>query len=102
MLFARAARSFPDTTTSHPFAPLSHDESKDAIARSPDSQTIEKLVAQRFALGDGGKTTVLNLGSVKRDRIFGKFKALLDERGKFANATALLSQNFLCMCSANN
>jgi hypothetical protein len=39
------------------FATLSttlHDESKDTIASSSDSKTIEKLVSERLALGDGG------------------------------------------------
>lgn len=41
-----------------------HDEAENTIAGTTDSKTVQKLVAQGLALGDGGQTTVLDLGSV--------------------------------------
>jgi hypothetical protein len=53
-------------------------------------------------LCNGRETTVLDLGSVQRDRVFGEFEALLDEGGEFANATALLAEDFLGMGGADD
>lgn len=72
-----------------------HDESEDTIAGTSDGKTVEELVAEGLALGDGGETTVLDLGGVQRDGVFGELEALLDERGELANATALLAENLL-------
>ena len=51
---------------------------------------------------DGGEATVLDLGSVERDGVFGEFEALLDEGCEFANPSALLAEDFLGMCCADD
>ena len=79
-----------------------HDEAQDTIARPPDGQTIKKLVAERLALGDSGETTVLDLGGVQRDAVLGELEALLDQGSELANAAALLSQNLLGVCGADD
>jgi hypothetical protein len=53
-------------------------------------------------LSDGGQTTVLNLGSVERNTVFGELEALLNERGEFANSAALLAKDFLGVCCADD
>jgi hypothetical protein len=52
--------------------------------------------------GRSGETAVLDLGCVERDGVFGKFKALLDERCEFANSSALLAEDFLGVCCADD
>jgi hypothetical protein len=79
-----------------------HDEAEDTIASSPDRKTIEEFVSERLALSDGRETTVLNLGGIEGDRIFGELEALLDQRCEFANASALLAEHFLGMCCADD
>jgi hypothetical protein len=78
-----------------------HNESEDTIAGSSDSQTVKKLVSEGLALSDGRETTVLDLGGVEGDGVFGEFESLLDEGGQLADASSLLAENFLCVgCSA--
>jgi hypothetical protein len=72
-----------------------HDESEDTIASPPDRETVEEFVSEGLALSDGGETTVLDLGGVEGDGVFGKFESLLDEGGEFANSSSLLAENFL-------
>src|SRR4051794_26744962 len=62
--------------------PRLHDEPQHTIASPSDGQTIEKLVSEGLALGDGRETTVLDLGGVEGDGVLGKLEALLDERGE--------------------
>lgn len=79
-----------------------HDKAEDTIAGPADGKTVEKLVAEGLALSDGGQTTVLNLGGVERNGVLGELEALLDERGEFADATTLLSENLLCVGGADD
>lgn len=79
-----------------------HDEAEDTIARTADGQTVEELVAEGLALGDGGQTTVLNLGGVEGDAVLGELEALLDQAGELADATALLAENLLGVGGADN
>lgn len=79
-----------------------HDESKDTVTRSSHSQSIEKLVSERLALSNGRKTTVLNLGCIQGDGVFGKLEAFLDQGGEFSNASALFAQNFLGVCCTDD
>ena len=79
-----------------------HNETENTIACTPDGKATEKLVSEGLALGDGGETTVLDLLCVKLERVFRIFEALLDERSEFTDATALLSENFLRVSSAND
>lgn len=46
-------------------------------------------------MSDSIKTTVLNLLGVEFDGTLGESEPLLDERGQFADATTLLSENLL-------
>lgn len=79
-----------------------HDEPQDTVASPSDGQTVEKLVSEGLALGDGRETTVLDLGGVQRDGVLGELEALLDERGELTDAAALLSENLLCVGGADD
>jgi hypothetical protein len=79
-----------------------HDESQDTVASPSDGQTIEKLVSEGLALGDGRETTVLDLRGVERNRVLGELEALLDERGELTDAATLLSENLLCVGGADD
>lgn len=72
-----------------------HDETEDTIAGTTDGQTVEELVAERLALGNGGQTTVLDLSGVEGDAVLGELEALLDQAGKLADAATLLAENLL-------
>lgn len=79
-----------------------HDEAQDTVACTTDGQTVEELVAQGLALGDGGQTTVLDLGGVEGDGVLGELEALLNERGELADAAALLAENLLGVGGADD
>lgn len=72
-----------------------HDEAEDTIASTTDGKTVEELVAEGLALGDGGETAVLDLGGVEGDAVLGELEALLDEGGELTDAATLLSENLL-------
>ena len=78
-----------------------HDESENTIACTTDGKTVEELVSEGLALGDGGETTVLDLGGVKGDGVFGELESLLDEGCEFADSSSLLAENFLCVGCAD-
>jgi len=67
-----------------------------------DGETVEEFVPQTLALGNSGKTTVLDLLGVHLERVFGEAETLLNESGKLTNPTALLTQDFLGMGSTDN
>jgi hypothetical protein len=79
-----------------------HDESQNTIAGSSDGQTIKKFVTEGFTLSDSRQTTVLDLSSIEGDGVFGELESFLDEGGEFANTAALLTENFLGVCGADN
>lgn len=79
-----------------------HDESEDTIAGSSNSQSIQKLVAERFALSDGRETTVLDLSGVEGDGVFREFESLLDKGGEFTDSAALFTENFLGVSGADD
>jgi len=53
-------------------------------------------------LCNGGETSVLDLGGVQRHAVLGELETLLNEGGELANATALLSEDFLGVCGADD
>ena len=53
-------------------------------------------------MGHGRKTTVLHFRGIKRHRVIGKLESLLDQRGEFTDASALLAENFLGVCGADD
>lgn len=65
------------------------------IVSPPDGETTEQFVAQRLALSDSRKTTVLDLLGVHLERVFREFKTFLDESCKLADTATLFTQNFL-------
>lgn len=79
-----------------------HDEAEDTVAGTTDGETVQELVAQRLALGDGGQTAVLDLGGIEGDRVLGELEALLDERGELTDAAALLAENLLGVGGADD
>jgi hypothetical protein len=87
------------------FAALStrlHDETKNTIAGTTDSQTVEKLELDGLALSDSAKTTVLDTLSVELNSILGELETLLDERGQLTNAATLLTKNILGVSGTDN
>lgn len=79
-----------------------HDEAEDTVAGTTDGETVEELVAEGLALGDGGQTAVLDLGGVQGDGVLGELEALLDQRGQLADAASLLSKDFLGLGRADD
>lgn len=79
-----------------------HDEAQDTIAGTTDGQAVEELVAEGLALGDGGQTTVLNLGGVEGNAVLGELEALLDEGGELADAATLLTEDLLGVGGADD
>ena len=79
-----------------------HDEPQNTIAGSSNGKTVQELVSERLALSDGGQTTVLDLSGIEGDGVLGELEALLDEGSELADATALLAQDFLCVCGPDD
>lgn len=79
-----------------------HDESQNTVARSSHGQTVQQLVSEGLALSDGGETTVLDLCGIEGDAVLGELESLLDEGGEFSNPSALLAQDFLSVCGADD
>jgi hypothetical protein len=79
-----------------------HDEAEDTVARTSDGQTVQQLVAEGLALGNGRQTTVLHLGGVERDRVLGELEALLDQGGELADAASLLAEDLLGVGGADD
>lgn len=79
-----------------------HDETEDTVAGSSDSKTVEELITEGLALSDGGETAVLDLGGIEGDGVLGELEALLDEGGEFADAAALLAEDFLGVGGADD
>jgi len=67
-----------------------------------NSEAVEELVPQTLTLGDSGEATILDLLSIHLERVFGEAETFLDESGKFTDPTALLTQDFLGVCSTDN
>jgi len=72
-----------------------HDEAENAIAGSSHGETTDQLVAKRFSLSDGAKTTGGDLLSVKLDGTIGVVEALLHDGSQFADALAFVTQHIL-------
>ena len=79
-----------------------HDEAEDTIACTSNCQTVEKLVSEGLALGDGRKTSVLDLCRVETDRVLRELESLLNEGGEFADSSSLLAENLLRVCGADD
>lgn len=79
-----------------------HDEAEDTVAGTADGETVEELVAEGLALGDGGETAVLDLGGVEGDGVLGELEALLDEGGELADAASLLAEDLLGVGGADD
>lgn len=63
-----------------------HDEAEHTVACTTDGETVEELVAEGLALGDGGETTGLDLGGVEGDRVRGEAVAVSDEAGELGES----------------
>jgi len=51
-----------------------HDESKDSVAGSSDGKSSEELVSKGLGLGDGGKSSVLDLLGVELEGVLGELE----------------------------
>jgi len=72
---------------------LFHDESKDTVGGSSDSETSEKLVSERFGLSDSGHTSVGNSFDVEIDLALFVAPSFVDDGGQFSNSSSFFSQN---------
>jgi len=79
-----------------------HDESQHTVACSSHGQTVQQLVSERFALGDGRETAVLDLGGIEGNAVLGELESLLDEGGEFADSSTLFAQDFLGVCRSDD
>merc|ERR1712066_940836 len=73
-----------------------HDESKNTISSTSDSQTSHEFVSERFALSDGAETSVCDLFSKKFNLSVFHLESLLYDGGQFSNSLSLVSQDILC------
>ena len=88
----------PQFPADHHLTPLGsalHDEAEHAITGPSYSEAVEQFVSEGLALGYCRETPVLHFGGIERDAVFGELEALLDQGGEFADAAALLAQDFL-------
>lgn len=90
-----------------------HDESQDTVTSSvdqkdqptfptrlrpdspSDSQTTQQLVSQRLGLSNSAQSSVLDLFSVKLQRVFGELESLGNQRGQFPDSSSLFTENIL-------
>lgn len=72
-----------------------HNVANDAVAGASGGQSGEQLEAERFALGDGRKTTIFHALGIQLDAALGEAEALLDDGREFADAATILSKNGL-------
>ena len=79
-----------------------HDEAEDTVASAAHGKTTEELVAERLGLGDGGKTTVLDLLSVELERVLGELETLLDQSLELADTTSLVTEDLLGVGGADD
>jgi hypothetical protein len=67
-----------------------------------NSQSSQKLVSQTLALSNGAQSTLLNLLSIKLDGSLTELESFLHKSSEFPNSTALVSEDFLSMSSADD
>ena len=72
-----------------------HHVAQDAVARAPDREPSQQLVAQRLGLGDRAQAARVDLLRVELDRAVGKAEALLDGGRQLADAAAFHSEDVL-------
>lgn len=72
---------------------LFHDESKDTVGGSSDSETSEKLVPKRLGLGNSGHTSVGDSLNVEIDLALFVAPSFVDDGGQFSNSSSFLAQN---------
>ena len=67
-----------------------------------NSQSSQKLVSQTLALSNGAQSTLLNLLSIKLDGSLTELESFLHKSSEFPDSTALVSEDFLSMSSADD
>merc|ERR1719329_58177 len=72
-----------------------HDEAEDTVASTTDSQTHHQLVAERFSLGSGAESTVLDTLGEEVDGTLGEPESLLNDRGELTDADGLVTEDIL-------
>jgi hypothetical protein len=60
-----------------------------------DSQTTQQLVSQRLGLSNSAQSSVLDLFSVKLQRVFGELESLGDQGGEFSDSSTLFTEDVL-------
>lgn len=71
------------------------------VAGTTDGETVEELVAEGLALGDGRKTAGLHFGGIERDGAGCELEALLDERRQL-NISRVSRKSILSRISSLN
>ncbi|KAL3798186.1 hypothetical protein HJC23_005747 [Cyclotella cryptica] len=79
-----------------------HDETDDSVASTTDGKSGEELEFERFGLSLSTEPTVLDALSVKFHGALGEIEPLLDDRGQFADALTLVSEDVLGLGGAND
>lgn len=72
-----------------------HNVTEDTVASTAHGKATEELVAEGLGLGDGGKTTVLDLLGVELKRVLGEAETLLNESLELTDAAALVTKDLL-------
>lgn len=72
-----------------------HNVAEDTVASTAHGKATEELVAERLGLGNGRKTTVLDLLGVELERVLGELETLLNESLELTDAAALVAEDLL-------
>lgn len=79
-----------------------HDESDHTVAGTADGESSEEFEFERFGLGLGAQSTVLDTLGVQLDGTVGKVETLLDDRRQLTDALPLFTQHVLGAGSPDN
>jgi hypothetical protein len=69
--------------------------SKNTKYKPADGETTEEFVTEGFGLGNGAKTSVVDLFGVKLNGVLREVESLLNEGGELTNSATLLTQDVL-------
>jgi len=79
-----------------------HDEADDRVGGTADGKTLDELVLERFGLGIGAETALVDGLSEKGELVLLVAEALLDDGGELLDALEVLADNFLGVGGADD
>lgn len=79
-----------------------HNVSDNTVGGSSDGQTVEQLVLDGLALGDGRQTSLLDSLSVDGDGALGESESLLDKRHELSDSSAVLTEHLVGVGGSDN